>query len=124
MDPLEISIAIFVGGAVIGAVGGGALWLHTSADAASDRRREAMMKRFGVDPKLLSLDDPQARTDDEITRRRCRHCRQEELCDRWLAGDATGCNAFCPNARMFRKLSDVGGGSGTQCRTIGDKIAA
>ena len=44
----------------------------------------------------------------KTAQRRCRRCPREDLCDRWLAGEAPGSNAFCPNAQTFRILAAPG----------------
>lgn len=103
MDPLQIGAALLV----IAAVAGGVVWLQRSDVAAATRRREAMMKRIGFDPALVSLDNPKTRTAGQVVRRRCGKCRQVDLCERWLAGEVGGSTAFCPNAQAFRNLTDA-----------------
>ncbi len=73
--------------------------------AASARRILRMMKRIGLDPEAATLGDPQTTTIGKELRRRCRGCRSEDLCERWLAGKVKGGNTFCPNAESFRILA-------------------
>lgn len=103
MDPLRIGVAIFLVCAVVV----GVLWLRARDAKASTRRREAMMKRIDFNPKLLSLHDPLTRTVGGQVRRQCAKCTHEDYCERWLAGAIKGSNGFCPNAKMFEKLSKV-----------------
>lgn len=103
MDPIPIGIGILI----IGAIAAGFVWIQRSEATASERRRTSMMKRVGIDPKLVALDDPKTRTIGELVRRRCRRCAHEDVCERWLAGEVEGDNAFCPNAETFRSLSEA-----------------
>jgi len=75
----------------------------------------AMLARVGVDP-LIAVP---ARCDTVFecvieacmkeSRRRCRECQAIELCERWLAGDQSGDNDFCPNSTVFSELKIIGG---------------
>jgi len=68
----------------------------------SERRMRAMLENVGVDPEVASLSSI-----DNImsaVRKRCQSCKSESLCERWLAGEETGDNDFCPNARVFEIL--------------------
>ena len=114
MEPTQISIAILV----IGAVGAGLVWLRTSAAAASKRRTGAMMSEMGLDPRLVSQEDPQTEIIGKEVRRRCSRCQREDLCDHWLAGYVGGSNAFCPNAVTFRRLGEAGAR-----KTVDEKVA-
>lgn len=69
--------------------------------ASSQRRMLRMMAGVGVGRAIAN--DPQAIS--ETVRLRCRKCRAEDLCERWLAGKVAGDNSFCPNARIFRGLA-------------------
>lgn len=68
----------------------------------SERRLRAMLESVGLDPAITSNGDTEAVM--SAVRRRCRSCASEALCERWLAGDEQGDNAFCPNARLFAML--------------------
>ena len=81
------------------------IWFQRSLAAASARRLFTMMTRLGLGPALAGSGSPQTRAFMKETKRRCGNCRVEEYCDRWLAGEAEGDNAFCPNAPSFRVLS-------------------
>jgi hypothetical protein len=37
-------------------------------------------------------------------RQRCEHCPSEDVCERWLRGEVSGDNDFCPNAKVFEIL--------------------
>jgi hypothetical protein len=68
----------------------------------SERRMQAMLENVGVDPEVASLSSV-----DNImfeVRKRCKNCKSESLCERWLAGEETGGNEFCPNAKVFEIL--------------------
>lgn len=73
----------------------------------SERRMMLMLKRAGVDPDIAAQGDNEAIFKD--VRSRCRKCRSEDLCERWLAGEVKGENAFCPNARIFSNLTRTTG---------------
>ena len=104
MDPTQIGIAIIMAGVAVA----GTVWLLSSMAAASARRMMGMMKRVGLDPRTATLDDPRTTAFIKETRRRCKRCPREELCDRWLAGEVEGSNSFCPNAQTFRMFLDAG----------------
>jgi hypothetical protein len=90
-----------IGAAIVMVTVGIALiaWFATDLAAASARRMMTMMARAGV--------AGHGGTEGIMreARRRCRGCRSEELCDRWLAGKVEGDNGFCPNAQVFRRMS-------------------
>ena len=114
MDPLRMSVGILV----IAAIAGGVVWLRVREAVASARRREAMVKRIGIDPALIALYDLGTRAIGKDVRRWCRQCRREDLCARWLRGAVKGSNAFCPNAKTFDRLSDAGAHT-----AVGEKVA-
>lgn len=87
---------------------GGIVWFERSELVNTAERLRAMMKRVGLDPALAGGDEAGTSAVLKEVRRRCRHCRCEGFCDRWLAGIEEGDNAFCSNASVFRKL--LGGG--------------
>jgi hypothetical protein len=100
MTPIHISAAIFMVGVSVAIL----VWLRGSEAAASARRLTGMMRRVGLDPATAMLGDPRTRAVMKESRRRCGNCPREDLCDRWLAGEVEGGNAFCRNARTFRLL--------------------
>jgi len=65
----------------------------------SERRMRAMLENVGVDPEVASL--ASIETIMSEVRKRCQSCKSESLCERWLAGEETGDNEFCPNAKVF-----------------------
>ena len=75
--------------------------------AASERRTIQMWSRAGVAPDVTRQVDIEAIIKD--VRSRCRRCRSEGLCERWLAGQVVGDNRFCPNAQIFRGLAKTSG---------------
>ena len=89
---VAVSIAIFV-------------WFHRSHAAASARRVMLMMTRVGLRPELVTDGDRQTKAILKEVRQRCQKCRFEDVCDRWIAGETEGNNAFCPNAQTFRSLT-------------------
>jgi len=104
MDPAQITfVVIAVGVAVAGVV-----WLQGSEAGNAARRMTGMMTRVGLDPGTAGLagQGPNALSE---ARRRCKRCPKGDLCDRWLAGEVEGGNAFCPNARTFRAFAGAGG---------------
>ena len=62
-----------------------------------------MMQRVGLDPEITSLDDYPIKQTIKDMRTRCRKCPSEDLCERWLSGEVTGENTFCPNAPEFKR---------------------
>ena len=81
-------------------------FIRVKASASETRMRE-MLRKVGLDPDIVIHG-----TDEMIIREvrsRCRKCRSEEICDRWLAGKETGGNDFCPNAEVFQILAEHAG---------------
>ena len=72
----------------------------------SERRRLAMLEALGLDPAIATSGDMPAIMRD--VRKRCEHCQSEALCERWLRGEETGGNEFCPNAKVFEILRKYG----------------
>lgn len=70
--------------------------------ANSDRRMRAMIESVGLDPDEVT--NANIDTVMKEVRQRCRDCKVDDVCDRWLAGEVDGDNAFCPNARVFEVL--------------------
>lgn len=78
-------------------------WFARNFGATSDRRMARMLVRAGVDPVVIMQGDKRAIIED--VRRRCRKCRAEDQCERWLDGKVAGDNVFCPNAKIFSALT-------------------
>ena len=105
---LEINVAIVMVAVTVAIF----VWLQRSEAAASARRLMGMMTRVGLGPVIAAPGDPRARAIMKATRRRCRRCPREDLCERWLAGEVEGGNTFCPNAQAFHILAETGGRTG------------
>jgi hypothetical protein len=75
------------------------VWFFKNLASESERRMTLMMDRVGL--VAASLDDQRDITD---ARARCRRCPCEGLCERWLSGEVSGENTFCPNASAFDRL--------------------
>ena len=103
----EIAIAIFLV-AVTAAV---IVWFQRSLATASARRMVGMMTRIGLDPENVAPGDPRAGAVMREIRQRCRRCPCEGFCERWLAGEVEGDNAFCRNAELLGGLADASGQS-------------
>ncbi len=104
MTPTTISVAIFlvaINAALL-------VWFRQSQAAASARRTMGMMMRIGLSPGNARLGDPRTEAIMKATRRRCRRCPREDLCDRWLAGKVGEDNTFCPNARTIASFAEEG----------------
>lgn len=99
----EIGVAIFMVTVSIALV----VWFSREMTAASERRMTNMLAHAGVDPEVAGHGDTEAVIRD--VRSRCRKCRSEDLCDRWLAGGVEGDNGFCPNAQIFLGLTGTTG---------------
>ena len=108
MGVLQIVVALVMVAAIVFIF----MWFQTSQATASARRRLAMMRRVGLDPGPAMLIGPGAAALRKEVRRRCQSCPREDLCDRWLAGEVEGGNAFCPNARVFHDLAEANGHPG------------
>jgi hypothetical protein len=83
------------------------VWFLRDMAAASERRMMKMMTRAGGDGDDAKHGDIAAIAHDVWSR--CRRCRSEDLCDRWLARSVEGDNSFCPNAQLFRTLPKTAG---------------
>jgi hypothetical protein len=73
----------------------------------SERRMRAMLKSVGLDPAIATSGDME--TIMKEVRQRCRSCASEDVCERWLAGNEEGDNAFCPNSKVFEELKKFSG---------------
>ena len=69
---------------------------------SSERRMNRMLEKVGLDPEFIADSDIPTIIDD--VRARCRTCSSEGICERWLAGEESGENDFCPNRRVFEIL--------------------
>lgn len=76
----------------------------------SERRMRKMLESVGVDPAIAASGE--IPTIMKEVRQRCRTCNSESVCERWLAGDEKGDNAFCPNAEVFEVLKKYSGATG------------
>ena len=70
--------------------------------ANAERRRLDMLEALGLDPAMASSTDLPTIMGD--VRRRCEQCPSEDVCERWLRGEVSGDNDFCPNAKVFEIL--------------------
>ncbi len=105
MNPtlFEIGVAIFMVAVSVALI----VWFLRYMAATSGRRTMHMLTNAGVDPEVAKHGETEAIIRD--VRSRCRRCRSEGLCDRWLAGKVEGDNSFCPNAQIFRMLGRITG---------------
>ncbi len=106
MDPsiLKIEIAVLMVAASIALL----VWLQGSMTAASIGRMMRMIARIGLDPGIAARRDRQTVNLMKGVQERCARCPREDHCERWLAGELEGGNAFCPNARVFEELIEAG----------------
>lgn len=74
---------------------------------ASERRMKEMLKNAGLDPDIVTHGTTEVIIKE--VRSRCRKCQAEDVCERWLAGEETGGNEFCPNAGVFQMLAEHAG---------------
>jgi hypothetical protein len=79
-------------------------WFRARLVAGSPRRLIGMMERVGIDLTTVTLGDPGFKDVMKEMRSRCRKCPQADICDRWLAGNVQGGNAFCPNKPRLTTL--------------------
>ena len=75
--------------------------------ASSERRMGKMLEAVGVDPRLAS--SPDADLIMAELRGRCTQCQSEDVCERWLRGEESGGNDFCPNHKIFELLMHIRG---------------
>ncbi len=68
----------------------------------SERRMRSMLESVGLDPSIANTNE--IPTIMREIRQRCRTCRSEGVCERWLEGEEPGGNDFCPNAKVFEVL--------------------
>ena len=103
MTPTHISVAIVM----VAVTAILFLWFQRSLAAGSIRRMSGMLTHVGLDPAIATRGDSRTMAIMKEARRRCGNCRVEDFCNRWLAGECEGGNAFCPNARVFRSLANT-----------------
>ncbi len=108
VTPTAISFAIFTAAASVALL----VWFQGSLAAASVRRTMGMMTRVGLNSETAPLGDPRTKAIIKEARQRCTRCPREDFCDRWLAGEVEGDNAFCLNAQTFRILAGTSGLAG------------
>jgi hypothetical protein len=106
MDPsiIRIEIAVLMVAAAVFLL----MWLQGSMTAASVGRMMRMTTRIGLDRRIIARGDRQTVSLMKDVRERCARCPNEDRCERWLAGEIKGGNAFCPNARVFDELTETG----------------
>ena len=92
-----ITLAIFLFGIVIVSVAA----LRRRKSLASESRMKRMMQSCGIDERTARYADHLLKIDMKEVRHRCRRCKDTNLCDRWLAGEAVAGNGFCPNMLKF-----------------------
>ena len=68
----------------------------------SERRMRSMLESVGLDPSIANTNE--IPTIMREIRQRCRTCRSEGVCERWLEGEEPGGNDSCPNAKVFEVL--------------------
>ena len=103
MTPTIISVAILLVAVNVALL----VWFEGSEAAASAGRTMGMMKRVGLSPEIASRDDAATRALLKEIRRRCRRCPREDFCNRWLAREVDGDNAFCRNAQRLGMLGEA-----------------
>lgn len=75
--------------------------------ANSERRMRSMLESVGLDPEIASIGGIETIMSE--VRQRCSTCNAESVCERWLAGEEEGDNAFCPNKKVFDILKKYRG---------------
>ncbi len=95
---LQLIVAVVMAGVAIGLFYAIRNYLATQ----SERRMRTMLIKIGLDPTIVASGDRE--TIIREVRQRCRTCSSEDVCERWLAGEETGDNKFCPNAEVFESM--------------------
>lgn len=103
---IQIIAAVLMVGAAVALVYAIRQYMATQ----SERRMRTMLIKIGLDPVMVNSGDTGAIMRE--VRRRCRNCSSEDACERWLAGEETGDNAFCPNAAVFESMKKTMGAIG------------
>ena len=73
--------------------------------ANSERRMLSMIESIGLDPAIASSSDLETIMGE--VRRRCRSCKSEDVCERWLTCSENDDNDFCPNSKAFEVLQKL-----------------
>lgn len=73
--------------------------------ATARRRRAAMLEAVGLDHSIASIGNLELIMKE--VRHRCEHCQSEAVCERWLNGEMSGGNEFCPNKPVFDVLAKL-----------------
>jgi len=73
--------------------------------ANSERRMLSMIESIGLDPAIASSSDLETIMGE--VRRRCRSCKSEDVCERWLTCSEKDDNDFCPNSKAFEVLQKL-----------------
>ena len=108
MDISAVQIVVGIAMVVIGAAL--AFGYRRYLAAQSERRMLGMLSSLGLDPTIATSGDIETIMSE--VRERCRHCAAEDKCERWLKGEESGDNEFCPNHRVFEVLGKYSGASG------------
>jgi hypothetical protein len=98
MSVMQAFVGIAMAGIAVLIVYGFRAYLANS----SERRMRGMLESVGLDPAIA--DSNEIPTIMREVRQRCRTCRSEGVCERWLDGKEKGGNDFCPNAKVFEVL--------------------
>jgi len=98
MSLTQMIAAVLMAGVAIALVYG----IRRYLAAQSERRMRTMLIKIGLDPTVITSGDSQAIMRE--VRQRCRTCTTEDVCERWLTGEHTGGNEFCPNAKVFESM--------------------
>ncbi len=96
-----MSVSIFLVAVAVASI----VWLQMYRVAGAATHMTEMMARVGLDPGTPLLGGPGGKVIMKKMRQRCIRCPREVLCDRWLAGEVSGDNSFCPNAQTFGVLT-------------------
>ena len=100
---MELSVMqAFIGIAMAGIAILIALGFRSYLANNSERRMRSMLESVGLDPEIAYSNE--IPTIMREVRQRCRTCRSEGVCERWLDGKEKGGNDFCPNAKVFEVL--------------------
>ncbi len=100
---MNISLTQLIAAVVMAGIAIGLFYAIRSYLATqSERRMRTMLIKIGLDPTIVNSGDNQAIIRE--VRQRCRTCSTEDVCERWLSGEESGDNEFCPNAEVFESM--------------------
>lgn len=105
MNPTTFEIQLAV--AMVSVVAGLLIWLRISMNSGSKRRMTAMMAQVGLHAGNGFAHGVPINGTISPAQKRCRRCRVEGYCERWLAGNEEGGNRFCANAKLFDLLAEA-----------------